>query len=139
MKLSDIIKSSGDAPKAYLVLGCPGSGKSRWISEFLSEEKNNDFYNLNIDNFNDKSNRTITLDYCVDHGKNFIYEGIALREERFSSFLDKVNKKKFDVFIVHVKNSSLKEDSNLNKIENKNVKFIEKFKDKYKTVIEVIY
>ena len=137
MKLSDILQETKARPVAYILIGMPKSGKSTWATNKI--KKNFGLVNLNIDKYEDIELRSDIFEHCLDSKKDFIYEGIALKDYRIEKLLARIKDNNYRTVLVYFK-ESLKEDleiKNINKLKKKIDYIYSTFKDKFDNIIEV--
>lgn len=135
MKLSTILEEIEVRPAAYILLGPPKSGKTDWAKKKI--KKNISIVNLNINNFKDIEIRSSILEDCLNKGKSFIYEGVALKDYRIEKLINKIKSKKYIIYLVKF-DKKINEDYKVDKKLIKKIDFIyNQFKDKFDNIIEV--
>jgi len=146
MKLTEILTSVKPRPRAYILMGAPSSGKTHWAESYMKKNRLFRCHNLNIGDFLGKEERNGMLEECIEKGHNFIFEGLALKEDRFQGILDKLKASNYKTFLVYVNRdletitendkgrNSLK---TIRKLIEKNELLFNEFKDKFDEAIEV--
>ena len=145
MKLNSIIENIKIRPKAILLFGPPYSGKTKWLEEYIKKNKYSDFINLNISEYKTPKDRSKSLDKCLEDKNNFIIEGIALKNDRIDSLLNKLNENNYRIYAAYINRDLEELLENIEDISKYNIKkiyykiedIIKEIKDKVDKVIEV--
>jgi hypothetical protein len=138
MRISQIFNEIYERPKAIIVIGFPRSGKTYWSDKYRETHKLEEYVDLNIANYTTPEERGNNLNKCIEGKKSFIYEGLALIEDRFNNLLKKLKKNGYNVTLVYINRDILFEDNKQSlELREKNRVFFEIFKDKVENSIQV--
>lgn len=130
-----LIESIEIQPQAYLLLGPPKCGKSAWAE--AQSKCNGGIFNLNIDKFSNKEERSSVFERCLIKGTPFIYEGFALKDYRIEKLINKIKSNGYKITLVHFDAALNEGIKNISKIEEKISLIYDEFKDKVDEIIEV--
>jgi hypothetical protein len=145
MTLNEILEGVEIRPKAIIIIGAPSSGKTFWYKEYLKKSRLYEYEDLNISNYSDTEERSAKLNYCLENKQSFIFEGIALKEDRFVGIINRINNNNYRTCLVYInKEVDIIKENNpdiaqkiLKKLCKKNSVLFASYKDKFDKVIEV--